>query len=258
MKIKSLFAATAAVIMSSSALADSYLYPVAGETYQGVVPVGIIVNDSLKSALQTAQLGAECAGEATTACMPSLSSVELASIISTNGGQNWDDFGLPAFAGGAAGYGNIVLTCGHPDTDDASAAVKGATKVATQEVGMGCSGGSFPTSKYNTVIGFATTQSDVTACTGIAAPYGLNLVSFAAASETLPSGFSMVKFNGTAPDIANVLSGDYSMFGDVHGDAISSPQFAAAGAGVPQHKLNLTSTSDSCAPGSATSIDISN
>ena len=257
MKIRGLIAATVAVL-SASASADSVLYN-DGNAYVGAVPVGIIVNDGLRDALQTAQLGASCAGEATSACMPNLNSIEVASIISTNGTQVWADFGLPAFAD-ASGYSNLVLTCGSPLGDDPSAVAKGATQVAVNEVGMGCSAGSFPTSKYNQVISSFVDQSDVAACVAVAAGVAGNLVSFAARSETLPAGFSFVKFDGSAPELANLLTGDYHMFGDVHGDAIASPHFAAAGtAGIPRHMLNLTAATDNCAPGvTTTGVDISN
>lgn len=257
MKLHSIVAATVAVALSASSIADSVLYN-DGNTYQGAVPVGIIVNDSLRDALQKAQLGDDCEGESTTACMPSLSAIELASIITTNGSQSWDQYGLESFALGAANFGNTVLTCGSPDVDDASATAKGATQVAANEVGMGCSGGALPYSKYNTVISGYTSQSDVAACTSIVSAYGLNLVSFAARSEALPSGFSFTKYNGTAPELVNLLSGDYSMFGDVHGDSIASPHFATAGANVPQHKLNLTGISANCGPGIAPTVNIAN
>ena len=257
MKLRSIVTATVAVALSASSIADSVLYN-DGNAYQGAVPVGIIVNDSLRNALQKAQLGDDCEGESTAACMPNLNAIEVASIITTNGSQTWDQYGLPAFDAGAAGFGNAVLTCGSPTADDASATAKGATQVAVNEVGMGCSGGALPYAKYNTVISGYVSQSDVAACTSIVGAYGLNLVSFAARSEALPAGFSFTKYNGTAPELANLLSGDYSMFGDVHGDAIASPHFAAAGANVPQHKLNLTGTSADCGPGIAPTADISN
>jgi hypothetical protein len=257
MKIRGLIAATVAVL-SASASADSVLYN-DGNAYVGAVPVGIIVNDSLRNALQTAQLGGDCSGEATTACMPNLNSIEVASLISTNGTQSWDAFGVPAFPAGVAGYGNVVLTCGSPLADDPSATAKGATQVAVNEVGMGCSGGSFPTSKYNAITAAFANQADVNACAGLVSAYGVNMVAFAARSETLPSGFSFVKFDGAAPELANLLAGDYHMFGDVHGDAISSPHFAAAAAGVPSHMLNLTAATDNCAPGvTTTGVNIGN
>jgi hypothetical protein len=255
MKLKTITAIATTALLSAAASADSYLYPVAGEAYVGTVPVGIIVNDSLKSALQTAQLGAECAGESTTACMPSLTSVEVASLITTDGTQGWDNFGLPAFPAGAAAQGNTVLVCGRPDADDPSTTAKGATLVATSEVGMGCSGGALPVSKYNSFIGAFVPQANTATCTSITAAYGLNIMSFAAATETLPAGYSFVKFNGSAPSIDNVIAGDYTMIGDVHGDPLSGADYASAGA-APQHKLNLTSTSDVCAPASASSVDI--
>ncbi|MAV75346.1 MAG: hypothetical protein CL691_01820 [Cellvibrionales bacterium] len=260
MKIRGLIAASVA-ILSASASADSVLYN-DGNAYVGAVPVGIIVNDSLRDALQEAQFPGEagaasdCAGETTAACMPNLNSIEVASIISTNGTQNWDDFGLPAFPA-ASIYSNLVLTCGSPLGDDPAATAKGATQVAVNEVGMGCSAGAFPTSKYNQVISAFVDQSNVNACVAVAASVSANLVSFAARSETLPAGFSFVKFDGSAPELANLLKGDYHMFGDVHGDAIASPHFAAAGAGVPRHMLNLTATTDNCAPGvTTTGVDL--
>ena len=88
MKIRGLIAATVAVL-SDSASADSVLYN-DGNAYVGAVPVGIIVNDGLRDALQTAQLGGDCTGESTAACMPNLNSIEVASLISTNGTQTWD------------------------------------------------------------------------------------------------------------------------------------------------------------------------
>jgi hypothetical protein len=257
MKIRGLIVATAA-ILSVSASADSVLYN-DGNTYVGAVPVGIIVNDGLRNALQTAQLGGDCSGETTTACMPNLNSIEVASLISTNGTQQWNQFGIPAFAAGGAGYGNIVLTCGNPLSDDQTATAKGATKVAVNEVGMGCSGGSFPTTKYNTVTGAFADQSDVNACAALVGLYDVNIVAFSARTEALPSGFSFVKFDGSAPELSNLLNGDYHMFGDVHGDTIASPHFAAAGAGVPRHMLNLTATTDNCAPGvTTTGVNIGN
>jgi len=256
MKIHGLIAATVAVL-SASASADSVLYN-DGNAYVGAVPVGIIVNDGLRDALQTSQLGGDCAGESTTACQPNLNSIEVASLVSTNGTQQWPDFGLPAFAE-VAGYSNLVLTCGSPFGDDPSAAAKGATQVAVNEVGMGCSAGAFPTSKYNQVISAFTDQSDVAGCVAVAGSVSANVIAFAARSETLPAGFSFVKFDGSAPELANLLAGDYHMFGDVHGDAIASPHFAAAGAGVPRHMLNLTATTDNCAPGvTTTGVNIGN
>ena len=257
MKIRGLIAATVAVL-SASASADSVLYN-DGNAYVGAVPVGIIVNDGLRDALQTAQLGGDCSGESTAACMPNLNSIEVASLISTNGTQTWDQFGIPTFPAGGAGYGNIVLTCGNPLTDDPSAVAKGATQVAVNEVGMGCSAGAFPTTKYNSVTGAFSNQADVNECTGLASAFGVSMIAFAARSETLPAGFSFVKFDGSAPELENLLAGDYHMFGDVHGDAIASPHFAAASAGVPRHMLNLTATTDNCAPGvTTTGVNIGN
>jgi len=257
MKIRSFIAATVAVV-SASASADSVLYN-DGNAYVGAVPVGIIVNDALRDQLQTAQLGGDCAGESTAACMPNLNSIEVASLITTNGTQTWDQFGIAGFDPGASTFGNTVLTCGSPLADDPSAAAKGATQVAVNEVGMGCSGGNLPYAKYNQLTSGFVSIADVNACTGLVGLYGVNLISFAARSETLPSGFSFVKFDGSAPELANLLTGDYHMFGDVHGDAIASPHFAAGGANVPRHMINLTANSDDCAPGITTSgVNIGN
>lgn len=219
MKLKNLAILSAAVVLSASASAQSYLYNNGG-TYQGAVPVGIIVNDSLRDSLQTEQLGVDCAGESTAACMPSLSSIELASLITTNGSNLWSDYGLPAFPGGPAGFGNIVLTCGSPTIDDPNASAIGATKVAANEVGMGCSA-SLPYGKYNTITDAYSNQADMADCTNLVSAFAVNVLGFAARSETLPSGFSFTKFNGTAPELANLLTGEYLMFGDVHGDAIT-------------------------------------
>ena len=251
MKFKNLLAASAVLALSSNVLAQSALYNNGAGAYQGAMPVGIIVNDTLKSALQTAQLGAECAGETTTACMPSISTIELASIAVTNGTQGWDSFGLPAFDPGAAQAGNIVTVCGSPLVDDTSSSAAGATRVAMAEIGMGCSGGSFPADNFNPVMSGFTTQSDMATCTGTASLYGTNTVGFASLSDTMPAGFSFVKFNGSAPELANLLNGDYSMFGDVHGAPLAG--MAPAGPATPRHKVNRSDASDICAPADQTS-----
>lgn len=256
MKFKNLLAASAVLALSSNVLAQSALYNNGVGAYQGAMPVGIIVSDTLKSALQTAQLGAECAGEATTACMPSISTIELASLAVTNGTQTWDQFGLPAFDPGPAQAGNVVTLCGSPDSDDNGASAAGATRVAMAEIGMGCSNGSFPTSNYNTLMGNFTNQASMATCTVAAAGFGTNTVGFASLSDTMPSGFSFVKFNGSAPQLSNLLNGDYSMFGDVHGAALAG--MAAEGADVPRHKVNRSDNSDICAPADqSTGADLS-
>jgi hypothetical protein len=250
MKFKNLLAATAVLALSSNVLAQSALYDTGVGGYQGAMPVGIIVSDTLKSALQSAQLGAECAGEASTDCMPSISTIELASIAVTNGTQTWDQFGLPAFAAGAVGASNVVTVCGSPVIDDTSSSAAGATRVAMAEIGMGCSNGSFPADNFNPAMSGFTTQSEMAACTTTAVGFETNTVGFASLSDTMPSGFSFVKFNGSAPELVNLLNGDYSMFGDVHGAALAG--MAPSGADVPRHKVNRTESSDICAPADQT------
>ena len=249
MNFKTLLTASTVLALSSNVLAQSALYNDGG-AYQGAMPVGILVSDTLRSALQTAQLGAECAGETTTACMPSISTIELASIAVTNGTQTWDQFGLPALPAGAQNAGNVVTLCGSPSVDDTTSSAAGATRVAMAEIGMGCSNGASPTSNYNTVMSNFTTLSDMATCTAAAVAFETNTVGFAPLSDTLTSGFSFVKFNGSAPELANLMNGDYSMFGDVHGAALAG--MASAGPDTPRHKVNRTESSDICAPADQT------
>ena len=250
MNLKTLLTASTVLALSSNVLAQSALYNSGVGAYQGAMPVGILVSDSLKDALQTAQLGAACSGEATTACMPSISTIELASLAVTNGTQTWDQFGLPEFAPGPAQAGNVVTLCGLPTVDDTTSSAAGATRVAMAEIGMGCSAGAFPAGNFNPAMSGFTNQSDMAACTATAAGFGTNTVGFASLSDQVPSGFSFVKFNGSAPELANLLNGDYSMFGDLHGDALVG--MAAAGPDTPRHKVNRTESSDICAPADQT------
>jgi hypothetical protein len=247
MKLQSLLSVTAAFVLSSSAIAENALYN-KGEPYVGAMPVAIIVSDALRNSLQLAQnLGASCVGSETTACKPSISSIEIMSLVNTGSPTDtYDQFGIGALPAGAAGAGNIVAICGLPSVDDTTASLAGATKVAMAAIGVGCSTAS-PDTNFSTLMGNYSNQSQVGACTSMSNTIGGNAIAFAALSDTLTSGYSNVKFNGTAPSLTNLLSGDYTMFGDVHASGFSSPHLAAAGDSTPQHKANRGSTSSLCA-----------
>lgn len=93
MKLTSLLAATAAVIfagnVAAQATSGSSLNETSGGTYLGALPVGIVATTKLRDALQGLQLDAACIGEDSKACMPSISTVELASLLQAGFGEEW-------------------------------------------------------------------------------------------------------------------------------------------------------------------------
>ena len=259
MKLQSLLSVTAAFVLSSSAIAENALYD-KGEAYVGAMPVSIIVSDVLRNALQKAQLGDGCEGVETTACMPSLSSIELMSLVNTGAfTDTYDQFGIDALPAGGNAAGNVVAVCGLPTVDDTTASLAGATRVAMAAIGVGCSSAS-PATNFSQVMGNFSNQSQVGACTAMSNAIEGNAIGFASLSDTLTSGYSNIKFNGSAPSLENLLAGDYTMFGDVHADnSFSSPHLAAAGGSTPQHKVNRGNSSSLCAAADVSNpVDIGN
>ena len=246
MKLQSLLSVTAAFVLSTNAFAENALYN-KGEPYVGAMPVSIIVSDALRNSLQKSQLGDACEGSNTTACKPTLSSIELMGLVNTGSpSDTYDQFSIEALPAGSFSAGNIIAICGLPSVDDTSASLAGATKVAMAAIGVGCSDSS-PTSNFSTLMGNYANQSLVGACTAQPNAIGGNSIGFAALSDTLTSGYSNIKFNGTAPSLDNLMSGDYTMFGDVHASGFSSAHLAPASDSTPQHKSNRGSNSALCA-----------
>ena len=214
MKLKTIIAAAAAVVfagnVAAQATSGSSLNETNGGSYLGALPVGIVANPALRDALQALQLDASCVGNDTKACMPSVSTVELASIIQGGFGQNWTTYGLDVFGAGPVGSAAV---CGTIDGDEAA-------RVAARHVGIGCTTAN-PDAAFNGVAGLlGLPQGNTVGCLTGAEGAGAGAIGFATADSSNAS-YRFVKLDGQSPDLANFIAGNYAMFADVHGGSLT-------------------------------------
>jgi len=253
MKLTSLLAATAAVIfagnVAAQATSGSSLNETSGGTYLGALPVGIVATTQLRDALQGLQLDAACIGEDSKACMPSISTVELASLLQAGFGEEWGaNYGVEAFTTGAVAS---TVVCGTIASDEAA-------RVAARHVGIGCSS-SNPESAYNSIGALLSLPvTDTASCMSVSDANSVGAIGFATA-DTQNAAYSFVKLDGQSPDLANFQAGNYAMFADVHGGsltgAITAQPFGDSGAvaladNPPMHASSGNySNSNECAAG---------
>ena len=253
MKLSSLLAATAAVVfagnVAAQATSGSSLNETSGGTYLGALPVGIVASPLLRDALQALQLDASCVGLDTKACMPSISTVELASLLQGSFGEEWGaNYGVTAFGTGAIAS---TVVCGTIASDEAA-------RVAARHVGIGCSTAN-PESAYNGIGSILQIPvADTASCISISNANSVGAIGFATA-DTQNAAYNFVKLDGEAPDLANFQAGNYAMFADVHGGsltgAITAQPFGDSGAVVktdnpPMHAASGNyENSNECAAG---------
>lgn len=214
MKLKTLLVATAAVVfagnVAAQATSGSSLNEKTGGAYLGALPVGIVSNPGLRDALQAAQLDAACVGNDSKTCMPSISTVELSSIIQGAFGQEWNNYGIGAFGTGAVASAAV---CGTIASDE-------ATRVGARHIGIGCTDAN-PDGGFNGIAGvLSLPQADTVACLTAAEGAGAGAIGFATA-DSVDASYRFVKLDGESPDLANFIAGNYAMFADVHGGSLT-------------------------------------
>jgi len=227
MNLKTIVAATAAVVfagnVAAQATSGSSLNETSGGSYLGALPIGIVVNPSLRDALQLLQLDSSCEGVDTKACMPSISTVELASILQGGFGQEWSTYGVSIYEPGAVASAAV---CGTIAGDE-------ATRVGARHVGIGCTTAN-PDAQFNGVAGLlGLPQGNTISCLAGAQGAGAGAIGFATA-DSADASYRFIKLDGQSPDLANFIAGNYAMFADVHGgsltDATTAQPFGETGA----------------------------
>jgi hypothetical protein len=216
MKLKTIIAATAAIVfagnVAAQATSGSSLNEASGGTYIGALPVGIVANPLLRDTLQAIQLDASCVGSNAKACMPSISTIELASILQGGFGETWNNYGISTF-GDAANALASAAVCGTIDSDE-------ATRVAARHVGIGCTDAN-PNAAFNGVAGLLTLpQANTVSCLTAVEQFSAGAIGFATA-DSADTSYRFVKLDGESPDLANFIAGNYAMFADVHGGSLT-------------------------------------
>ena len=250
MKLNKMITAVAAVVFAGNVAAQatngSSLNESGGGSYLGALPVGIVANTALRDALQAAQLDSVCVGNDSKTCMPSISTVELSSLMQGGFGQGWTNYQITAFGSGAVGSAAV---CGTIAGDE-------ATRVAARHVGIGCTTAN-PEGGFNGVAGLlGLPQASTANCLAGAQAAGAGAIGFATADT---AGYKFIKLDGEAPDLANFANGNYAMFADVHGGSLTGAVTAqpfgntgavAAAANPPMHaSAGNYNLSDECAAG---------
>jgi len=253
-KLKVLMAATATMIFAGNVAAQATsgsasLNETNGGAYLGALPVGIVANPLLADALQALQLDASCVGLDTKACMPSISSVELSTLMQNAFGEEWGNYGVDAFGPIGTGVFASAIVCGSLADEP--------TRVAARHVGIGCNAAN-PNGGFTNVasqIGFPTTAES---CLQTATSYTAGGIGFATV-DSQSAEYRFIKLDGQAPDLANFVAGNYAMFADVHGGALTgattSQPFGdtgavAAGDNPPMHaSAGNFNVSNECATG---------
>lgn len=214
MKLRLLVAATAAVVFTANVAAQatsgSSLNETGGGAYLGALPVGIVANPLLRDALQAAQLDAACVGNDSKTCMPSMSTVELASLMQGSFGQEWGtNYGITAF-----GTGTLASTvvCGTIAGDE-------PTRVAARHIGMGCNNAN-PEALFSGIAAAFGITGDAAACLATTEGFAAGGVGFATADSSDPA-YRFIKLDGESPDLANFIAGNYALFADVHGGSLT-------------------------------------
>jgi hypothetical protein len=235
MKLKMIIAATSAAVLSVSAMAQS-LNESGGAYSGGAMPVSVVANPILRDVLQVAQFGAgsPCIGNDSELCMPSVSSVELASVMQAGFGQEWGDYQITDFGAGA---GASTVLCGTIAGDE-------ATRVGARHIGMGCNDAN-PEGLLNTIAGlFAIPQANTQTCMGLVEGNGAGALGFAIYTND-DASHNFVKLDGQASTLANFEAGNVSLFGDVHGGTLPGQSN-----GVAMHaSAGSFTTSNECASG---------
>lgn len=221
MNMKKLLIATAALVIGSNVAAQatsgSSLNEIGGGTYLGALPVGIVANPLLRDTLQALQLDPACVGNDSKTCMPSISTVELASVLQGGFGQTWNNYGVTAF-GSSSSPAASAAVCGTIAGDE-------ATRVGARHVGIGCTNAN-PDAQFNGVAGLLSLpQSNTVACLTGAEGAGAGAIGFATA-DSQNAAYRFVKLDGEAPDLANFIAGNYAMFADVHGGSLTGAETA--------------------------------
>lgn len=252
MKLKTLLVATAAVVfagnVAAQATSGSSLNESGGGSYIGALPVGIVANPALRDALQALQLDAACVGNDSKTCMPSISTVELSSILQGGFGQEWNTYGVSAFGAGAVASAAV---CGTIAGDE-------ATRVGARHIGVGCTAAN-PEGGFNGVAGLlGLPQANTVGCLTGAEGAGAGAIGFATA-DSADASYRFVKLDGEAPDLANFIAGNYAMFADVHGGSLTGATTAqpfgttgavASASNPPMHQSAGSNTlSNECAAG---------
>jgi hypothetical protein len=212
MKFKTIVAATAAIVfagnVAAQATANSSLNESGGGDYLGALPVGIVANPLLRDALQGLQLDASCVGEDTKACMPSISTIELASLMQNAFGDEWGNYQVDAFGTGQLAS---AVVCGAL-TDE-------ATRVAARHVGIGCTA-SNPEGGFTSVASTFQFAADAASCLNTVTTFTAGGIGFATA-DSQSAAYKFIKLDGESPDLANFIAGNYAMFADVHGGSLT-------------------------------------
>lgn len=231
MKLKKLIVATAAVVVASQVSAQSYTgslsAAIPGGPYAGAQAVGIVANPLLRDALQAAQLDAACVGNDSKTCMPSISTIELGSLLSAGFGNEWGaDYGITAFGVGSAASPVVCEISG------TAGPISDAARVGARHVGYGCVDSNPDLFLNELSVTFGIGGSLASCMTTIENTFAAGAIGFASA-DTVDASYRFVKLDGESPDLANFIAGNYAMFGDVHGTltgATTAQPFGTTGA----------------------------
>lgn len=188
----------------------------------GSVPVAVIVPGDVHNALQAMQdFPAACIGNRNKLCSPTMSSAEVRAIvngalassssISSPNGTLLANFGDLTNFTGVAATGAPLLRVYSPNVVDGITQFAGGGSID----GKSCGAGS--------VIAAASvaTADDATTLSTVGAGFKKARIGFIHATELDDSNqdVGFVKVDGAAPDLVNLLSGNYNIVSNVHGAA---------------------------------------
>lgn len=224
---------------------------VGGGSYAGAMPVGIVANPLLRDALQAAQLDAACVGNDSYDCMPSISSIELATLVATGFGDEWGvNYGLTAFGTGAVA---TPIVC----EVSPSGLQSHAARVAARHLRYGCFP-SNPDGLLSSVASLFGLSTDLESCMSeVENTFSAGAIGFAPADAQSPH-YRFIKLDREAPDLATFIAGNYPMFGDIHGTQLpntTTQPWGLAGSvpkgpGTPMHSDSGSKiVSNECAVG---------
>lgn len=224
---------------------------IGGGSLAGAMPVGIVANPLLRDALQAAQLDAACVGNDSYDCMPSLSSVELATLVQSGFGDEWGlNYGLTAFG---SGVGATPVVC----EMDSSGPQSDAARVAARHLRFGCVA-SNPDGLLSNLASLFQLDGDLESCMStVENVYAAGAIGFAPA-DAQSAHYRFIKFDNEAPDLASFTAGNYAMFGDIHGTQLPNTTLQPWGltgslslaSGTPSHQDSGSfNVSNECAAG---------
>lgn len=236
---------------------------------RGAVPVAIILPGDVHNALQkSVGLSATCVGDRTKACMPSMSSAEVRSIL--NGSLIAGAFVSGTGGTLASNLGDATNYSGTANTTPAFRRIyaSAVSDALTQFVGSGFIAGKSCGSGAALAAANTATADDAATLAAVSSGNGDAFmdIGFIHATEVDASNtdYGMVKLDGAAPDLVNLLSANYNLISNVHDSAELSyaatevaahgTTFGAADAGgsgpaslaVPFH--NFVNIFTACAP----------